>query len=253
MIDTHCHIDFEEFDDDREDVIKRAKDKLDHVIVSGYSNESNMKVLQLSKDYEGFIYPTFGFHPVSSQNASEEDLRIAHENIRNNLDSILAVGEVGMDYYYVTDKALRERQQEIFKSFLELANEYRVPIVMHVRDCEKKAVNIIDDYDDIPYFVFHCYGGSLKTAKRIMNRGDSYMSFSTMLCYSKHHQDLIEKIDLDYVLTETDSPYLAMTKEERNEPANVVKAVHKIAEIKNMDVSTVDEITTNNARKIFKI
>ena len=253
MIDTHCHIDFEEFDDDREDVIKRAKDKLDHVIVSGYSNESNMKVLQLSKDYEGFIYPTFGFHPVSSQNATEEDLKIAHENIRNNLDSILAVGEVGMDYYYVTDKALRERQQEIFKSFLELANEYRVPIVMHVRDCEKKAVNIIDDYDDIPYFVFHCYGGSLKTAKRIMNRGDSYMSFSTMLCYSKHHQDLIEKIDLDYVLTETDSPYLAMTKEERNEPANVVKAVHKIAEIKNMDVSTVDEITTNNARKIFKI
>lgn len=253
MIDTHCHIDFEEFDDDREDVIKRAKDKLDHVIVSGYSNESNMKVLQLSKNYEGFIYPTFGFHPVSSQNASEEDLRIAHENIRNNLDSILAVGEVGMDYYYVTDKALRERQQEIFKSFLELANEYRVPIVMHVRDCEKKAVNIIEDYDDIPYFVFHCYGGSLKTAKRIMNRGDSYMSFSTMLCYSKHHQDLIEKIDLDYVLTETDSPYLAMTKEERNEPANVVNAVHKIAEIKNMDVSTVDEITTNNARKIFKI
>ena len=253
MIDTHCHIDFEEFDDDRGDVIKRAKDKLDHVIVSGYSNESNMKVLQLSKDYEGFIYPTFGFHPVSSQNASEEDLKIAHENIRNNLDSILAVGEVGMDYYYVTDKALRERQQEIFKSFLELANEYRVPIVMHVRDCEKKAVNIIEDYDDIPYFVFHCYGGSLKTAKRIMNRGDSYMSFSTMLCYSKHHQDLIEKIDLDYVLTETDSPYLAMTKEERNEPANVVKAVHKIAEIKNMDVSTVDEITTNNARKIFKI
>ena len=253
MIDTHCHIDFEDFDDDREEVIKRAKDKLDHVIVSGYSNASNMEVLKLSKDYEGFIYPTFGFHPVSSQNAPEEDLKIAHKNIETYLDDILAIGEVGMDYYYVTDKALRERQQEIFRSFLELANEYKVPIVMHVRDCEKKAVNIIEDYDDIPYFVFHCYGGSLKTAKRIMNRDNSYMSFSTMLCYSKHHQDLIEKIDLDYVLTETDSPYLAMTKEERNEPVNVVKAVHKIAEIKNMDVSTVDEITTNNARKIFKI
>ena len=253
MIDTHCHIDFEDFDDDREDVIKRAKDKLDHVIVSGYSNDSNMKVLQLSRDYEGFIYPTFGFHPISSQNATEEDLRIAHENITNHLNDILAIGEVGMDYYYVTDKALRERQQEIFRSFLELANEFKVPIVMHVRDCEKKAVNIIEDYENIPYFVFHCYGGSLKTAKRIMNRDDSYMSFSTMLCYSKHHQDLIEKIDLDYVLTETDSPYLAMTKEERNEPANVVKAVHKIAEIKDMDVETVDEITTSNARKIFKI
>ena len=253
MIDTHCHIDFKDFDEDREDVIKRAKDKLDNVVVSGYSNDSNMDVLQLSKDYEGFIYPTFGFHPVSSQNATDEEISIAHQNIVNHLDEIVAIGEVGMDYFYVTDKILRERQQEIFTGFLELANEYKKPIVMHVRDCEKKAVNIIADYDDIPYFVFHCYGGSLKTAKRIMNMDNAYMSFSTMLCYSKQHQDLIEKIDLNYVLTETDSPYLAMTKEERNEPVNVVKAVHKIAEIKDIDVSIVDEITTNNARKIFKI
>lgn len=253
MIDTHCHIDFEDFDDDREDVIKRAKDKLDNVIVSGYSNDSNMKVLQLSKDYEGFIYPTFGFHPVSSQNATEEDIKTAHENIGKYLDEIVAVGEVGMDYFYVTDKALRERQQEIFTGFLKLADEYKKPIVMHVRDCEKKTVNIVADYENIPYFVFHCYGGSLKTAKRIMNMGNAYMSFSTMLCYSKQHQDLIRKIDLDYILTETDSPYLAMTKEERNEPANVVNAVYKIAELKDMDVSAVDEITTKNACKIFKI
>ena len=74
-----------------------------------------------------------------------------------------------------------------------------------------------------------------------------------MLCYSQQHQDLIKKIDLDYILTETDSPYLAITKEERNEPANVVNAVYKIAEIKDIDISTVDEVTTNNARKIFKI
>ncbi len=253
MIDTHCHIDFEDFDKDREEVIKRAKDKLDYVVASGYSIESNRDVLKLSQEYKGFIYPTFGFHPVSSQNCTNEELEEAHKYLIENLDNIVAIGEVGMDYYYVTDKELRERQQEIFRSFLEIANNHKVPIVMHVRDCEKKAVNIIEDYDDIPYFIFHCYGGSLKTAKRIMNRDDSYMSFSTMLCYSKHHQDLIEKIDLNYVLTETDSPYLAMTKEERNEPVNVVKAVHKIAEIKQMDVKVVDEITTNNARKIFKI
>ena len=253
MIDTHCHIDFEDYDNDREDVIKRAKDKLDFVIASGFNRQSNQNVLELSKEYEGFIYPTFGFHPVSSQNSTDEELNDAQNHLIDNLSDIVAVGEVGMDYYYVTDKALRERQQEIFTSFLNLANDHKVPIVMHVRDCEKKAVNIIEDYDDIPYFVFHCYGGSLKTAKRIMNKDNCFMSFSTMLCYSKHHQDLIEKIDLDYVLTETDSPYLAMTKEERNEPVNVVHAAKKIAEIKNMDLSTVDEITTNNARKIFKI
>ena len=253
MIDTHCHIDFKDFDSDREDVIKRAKDKLDYIVASGFDKTSNQNVLELSKEYEGFIYPTFGFHPVSSQNSTDEELKDAQEHLIDNLSDIVAVGEVGMDYFYVTDKALRERQQEIFTSFLNLANEYKTPIVMHVRDCEKKAVNIIQDYEDIPYFVFHCYGGSLKTAKRIMNMGNAYMSFSTMLCYSQQHQDLIKKIDLDYILTETDSPYLAITKEERNEPANVVNAVYKIAEIKDIDISTVDEVTTNNACKIFKI
>lgn len=253
MIDTHCHIDFEDFDEDRKDVIKRAQDKLDYVVASGFDKKSNENVLRLSKEYEGFIYPTFGFHPVSSQNSTNEEIEDAQKHLISNLDDIVAVGEVGMDYYYVSDKALRERQQEIFRSFLSLADEYKVPIVMHVRDCEKKAVNIIEDYDDIPYFVFHCYGGSLKTAKRIMNRDNCFMSFSTMLCYSQHHQDLVKKIDLDYILTETDSPYLAMTKEERNEPVNVVNAVHKLAEIKEIDVSIVDEITTTNARKIFKI
>ena len=253
MIDTHCHIDFEDYDNDREEVIKRAKKELDYVIASGFDIESNKKVLQLSNDYKNFIYPTFGFHPVSSQNSTDEELKEAQNHLLDNLSDIVAIGEVGMDYFYVTDKALRERQQEIFRSFLNLANEYKVPIVMHVRDCEKKTVNIIEDYDDIPYFVFHCFGGSLKTAKRIMNKDNCFMSFSTMLCYSKHHQDLIEKIDLNYVLTETDSPYLAMTKEERNEPVNVVRAVKKIAEIKDVDLSTVDEITTNNAKKIFKL
>ena len=253
MIDTHCHIDFKDFDSDREEVIKGAKDKLDYIVASGFDKKSNQNVLELSKENEGFIYPTFGFHPVSSQNSTDEELKEAQEHLIDNLSNIVAVGEVGMDYFYVTDKALRERQQEIFTSFLNLADEYNAPIVMHVRDCEKKAVNIIQDYEDIPYFVFHCYGGSLKTAKRIMNMGNAYMSFSTMLCYSQQHQDLIKKIDLDYILTETDSPYLAITKEERNEPANVVNAVYKIAEIKDIDISTVDEVTTNNARKIFKI
>ena len=124
---------------------------------------------------------------------------------------------------------------------------------MKVKKKKKKAVNIIENYDNIPYFVFHCFSGSLKTARRIMDKDNCYMSFSTMLCYSKQHQDLIENIDLDYILTETDSPYLAMTKEERNEPVNVVNAVRKISEIKDIDLSIVDETTTNNARKVFNL
>ena len=253
MIDTHCHIDFEEYDKDRDEVITRAKDKLDAVIVSGIGYESNQGVLDLSEEYKDFIYPSFGYHPVSSQKCSDEELRLAHEHLIENLDNIVAIGEVGMDYFYVKDKALREKQKEIFLSFIEIANEYKKPLLMHVRDCEKKALNIVEEYDNIPYIVFHCYSGSLKTAKRIMNHENYFMSFSTMLCYSEEHQNLIKNISLDHVLTETDSPYLAMTKEERNEPVNVVNAVKKIAEIQNKDVELVDTITTNNARKIFEI
>ena len=104
MIDTHCHIDFEEYDEDRNDVITRAKDKLDAVIVSGIGSESNQGVLALSDEYKNFIYPSFGYHPVSSQNCSDEELKQTHNHLIENLDNIVAIGEVGMDYYYVKDK-----------------------------------------------------------------------------------------------------------------------------------------------------
>lgn len=253
MIDTHCHIDFEDYNNDRTDVIKRAKEKLDAVINSGTNLEGNQTVLHLSKENEGFIYPTFGFHPVTSQECTAEELHEAQKHLIDNINDIVAIGEVGMDFFYVKDKSLRARQKEIFTSFIEIANDYKVPLLMHVRDCEKKALNLINEYEDLPYAVFHCFSGSLKTAKRIMEHDNYYMSFSTMLCYSQRHQELIKDIPLDHVLTETDSPYLAMTKEERNEPANVVKACEKIAEIKEMDLNTVDEITTNNAKRVFNI
>lgn len=253
MIDTHCHIDFEEYDKDREKVIKRAQEKLDAIIVSGISLKSNQSVLDLSVEYTSFIYPSLGFHPVSSQNCSEKELIYAQKHIIDNINNIVAIGEVGMDFFYVKDKALRQHQKDIFKSFIEIANDYKVPLLMHVRDCEKKALNLVLDYDDIPYIIFHCYGGSLKTARRITEQDNYYMSFSTMLCYSKKHQNLIENISLDHILTETDSPYLAMTKEERNEPVNVVNACKKIAEIQNVDLDIVDKITTQNAQKVFNI
>lgn len=253
MIDTHCHINFEEYDKDRTEVMKRAQDKLDAVIVSGTNIDENKYVLELSNEYKDFLYPTFGFHPVSSQNCTDEEVKEAQKHLIDNLENIVAIGEVGTDYFYVKDKALRERQKEIFKGFIEIANEHKKPLQMHVRDSEKKAFNLLEDYGNIPYCIFHCFSGSMKTAKRIMEKDNYYMSFSTMLAYSKKHQELIKDIPLEYILTETDSPYLAMTKEERNEPVNVSIAIEKIAEIKDVDVATVDEVTTKNAKKVFKV
>lgn len=253
MIDTHCHIDFDEFDSDREEVISRAREKLNAIVNSGYGLESNEKALALSKKYEGFVYPTFGFHPVSSQNSPQEEIDAAHKQMINHLDEILAVGEVGMDFFYCTDKAMRLRQQEIFMGFVELANEYKKPLLIHGRDCERKIFNLIQDYDDIPKVIFHCYGGSLKTARRMLDKDNYYISCSTMVCYSQRHQELFREIPIERILTETDSPYLAMTKDERNEPLNVQRAVNKLAELQDLDVAYVDETTEKNARKVFGI
>ncbi|WP_297982035.1 TatD family hydrolase [uncultured Methanobrevibacter sp.] len=253
MIDTHCHIDFDEFDSDREEVISRAREKLNAIVNSGYGLESNEKALALSKKYEGFVYPTFGFHPVSSQNSPQEEIDAAHKQMIDHLDEILAVGEVGMDFFYCTDKAMRLRPQEIFMGFVEIANEYKKPLLIHGRDCERKIFNLIQDYDDIPKVIFHCYGGSLKTARRMLDKDNYYISCSTMVCYSQRHQELFREIPIERILTETDSPYLAMTKDERNEPLNVQRAVNKLAELQDLDVAYVDETTEKNARKVFGI
>lgn len=252
MIDTHCHVDFKDFNEDRDKVIQRAKDNLTAIVNSGTSYEGNQSALKLANKYKDFIYPSFGYHPVSSADSTDEYLNMAQNHLIKNLDNIVAIGEVGMDFFYVKDKAMRNKQREIFISFVEIANEYKAPLLIHARDCEKKAFNIVKEYDDIPNIVFHCFSGSLKTARRILDK-DYYISFSTMVCYSKRHQDLVKEIPLNNILTETDSPYLAMTKEERNEPANVIKTAKKIAELQNVDLATVDEVTTNNAKKVFNI
>lgn len=251
MIDTHCHLNFEEFDDEREEIIKDCKDKLTAVINSGTSLEHNIATLKLAQEEKDFIYPSLGFHPVSSADFSEDEIKLAQDHIIENIDKIAAIGEVGMDFFYVKDKAARERQKVIFRSFAELAQEYEKPIIIHSRDADKKALNIITEYS-IPDVVFHCYGGSLKTAKRIMDE-DYYMSFSTMLCYSKRHQELAKEIPLEYILTETDSPYLSPLNDGKNKPYNVIYTGQKLAEINEMEFSEVEKITENNARKVFNM
>lgn len=253
MIDTHCHIDFEDYDQDREEVIKRAQDTLDAIVNSGVNEISNPNVLKLHNKYPDFIYPSFGYYPVASHKKSDQEVKKAQEYLIDHLDDYVAIGEVGMDYYFVRDKAERKRQRKIFISFVEIANEYKKPLLIHARDCDKKALNIVNDYENIPYVVFHCFSGSKKTSKRIAEHANYFMSFSTMVCYSQHHQDLAEIVPVESMLTETDSPFLALTKEERNEPAFVIRGAKKISEIKDIDMEYIDEVTTNNAKKVFGI
>ncbi|MDP1552619.1 MAG: TatD family hydrolase [Methanobacteriaceae archaeon] len=252
MIDTHCHLDFKDFNKNRDEVIKRAKHKLTCIINSGATLGGNRRVLKLSKEHEKFIYPSLGFHPVDSARSDQSVIEQVIEEMDENIGQAVAIGETGMDYHHVKDNDGRKRQEKIFHQFTRLAQEYELPLIIHARDSEERAFNIVKKYKSIPEVIFHCYSGSLDTARKIIEEG-YYTSFSTMIVFSKHHQMLAEEIPLQNILTETDSPYLSPFKGKKNEPSFLEEAINKIAEIKKKKFSQIDKATEKNARKVFDI
>jgi TatD DNase family protein len=252
MMDTHCHVDFKEFNRDRDQVIKRAQKNLTAIINSGASLGGNRRTLELLEKYEGFLYATLGFHPV---NASKTDSSVIEEVIREinlNVDNAVAIGETGLDFHHTKNNQGRKRQINVFESFIDLAIEHELPVVIHARDAERKALDIINKYPSIEDVIFHCYGGNIDTAKIIIAEG-YYISFSTVICFSKHHQNLLKDIPISNILTETDSPYLSPFKGKRNEPSFVEEAVKTIAYGKSMSTKEVSDITERNAKNVFRI
>ena len=252
MIDTHCHIDFKEYNKNREEIMDRAQQKLNAIINSGASLGGNRRTLKFMDEYKGFLYPTLGFHPSNASKADYNIIEQALDEIKNNLDKIVAIGETGLDYHELNNDKNKERQIKVFKTFIELANEYKLPLVIHARDAEKDALDMVMKYSSIPEVIFHCYGGDAETANNIVDQG-YYLSFSTIICFSKEHQTIIEEQPISNMLTETDSPYLSPFKGLRNEPSFVEEVIKKIADIKSLSTNKVDKITEKNAKKIFGI
>jgi len=252
MIDTHCHVDFKDFNKTREEVIKRAKKELTSIINSGATLGGNRRTIQLVKDHKNFIHGTLGFHPVNAAKAESVVLENVQKEIISNLDQAVALGETGLDFYHTNDLEGKRKQENVFKSFIELASEYEMPLVIHARDSEKRAFGLVKKYSEIPNIVFHCYSGDDTTAQEIIEEG-YFISVSTMICFSSHHQNLVKDLPLSSIITETDSPYLSPFKGKKNEPAYVKEAINKIAEIKGINFDKVDKLTEKNAKKVFRI
>jgi TatD DNase family protein len=252
MIDTHCHVDFKEYNKNRNEVMKRAKDKLNAIINSGASLGGNRRTLNLQDEYSGFLYSTLGFHPSKASKADQSIIKQALDEINNNIDLAVGIGETGLDYYENTDTNVQKKQINLFQTFIELSEEYELPLIIHARGAEKKAFEMVKKASSIDNVIFHCYGGDVETAELIVLEG-YYISLSTIVCFSEHHQELAEKIPISNMLTETDSPYLSPFKGIRNEPAFVEEAVKVIANKKSISIGEVDRKTEKNAKKIFKI
>ena len=247
MIDSHAHITSENYDNIDEIVEEIKNNGVIAVLNAADRIDTSYEVLELSKKYNNFLFPCIGIHPESVE---EIDKIGEIENLIKN-NKIYAIGEIGLDYYYTKEN--KDKQIELFNKQLDLAEKYDLPIVVHTRE------SIQDVYDVLKKRklkgVIHCFNGSYEMAKLFIKLGYKLGIGGVLTFKNSKLHELIEKIDLENILIETDSPYLSPEpfRGKKNIPSNVYYVAKKIAEIKEISVEKVIEITSKNSVQIFDI
>ncbi len=252
FIDTHAHLDFDRFSKDRDKVIKDAYAiGVKRIINVGADMGSSQNSVELAQDYD-FIYASIGVHPHDAEGFSAKDYDTLKE--LSKADKVVAVGEIGLDYYY--DNSPRQIQQEAFKQQLELAQEVNLPIIIHSRDAKEDTLKILKESAKELTGVMHCYAYDLKTANEVIDLG-FYLAFGGVITFNNATdlRGVVEEIPLDKILIETDAPYLTPTpyRGKRNESKYVKEVAKKIAEIKDITLEEVAEVTTKNAKELFDL
>ena len=245
LIDTHCHLEYKEYDD-LDSIIKNMDG---YMIASGYNDSTNLEVIELVNKYDN-VYGVIGLHPEEVDNVTDNSFKIIEDNINN--PKILGIGEIGLDYYYVKDN--KDKQIDLFKKQIELAEKYNKPIVVHSRDAAQDTYNILKDIKvkcDI-----HCFSYGYEMACEFVKLGFR-LGIGGVLTFknSKNLKGIVEKLDLDNFLLETDSPYLSPEpfRGKKNNPSNCLYVARKIAEIKSMDVEEVINKLNKNAIEQFDL
>lgn len=241
LIDTHCHI-YSEYYDDIDEVIERSiNDGVSMIIVNGVDRKSNEEILKLVKKYD-IVYGALGIHPDQCEKVSNEDFMFIEEHI--NDDKIVAVGEIGLDYHYDLDK---DMQKELFKKQLDIASKYNKPVIIHSRDSIQETYNILKKYKIKG--IMHCYSGSVEMAREF-NKLGYLIGVGGIVTFKNAVKliDVIKSVDLKYIVVETDSPYLTPEpyRGKRNEPKYIKIIMEKICDIKGIEYKDLcDTIRTN--------
>ena len=251
-IDTHSHIFDEQFSSDREEVIKRITEaNISKAMIVGFSKDTNQLALELALKYD-FLYPTIGYHPSEANEISSDDILYLEEMINNN--KIYAIGECGLDYYWVNDN--KDKQKWLFEEQIALALKYNLPLVIHCRDAVSDVYEILKQYNGKVKFVMHCYSGSVEMAREFIKLG-GYISLGGPVTFknAKTPKEVAVNIPLDRLMIETDCPYLAPMpyRGKRNEPAYVRYVLNEIANIREMDLEELELKLDDNSIKFFNL
>jgi len=246
LVDVHCHLNFKDYDKDRDEVIKRAEKLNMTIIDSGTELKDNKKSLELSKKYS-IVKSSFGLYPLHGIKLNEKKLNEELNFIKENKNNIIAIGEIGLDKSI--EKHDIKKQIEIFKKVLTLAEKIKKPVIIHSRKAEEECINILETFKT-KNIIMHCFGGNFKLVKRIQDN-DWFFSIPTNIVRLLHFQKIVEQTSTSQLLTETDSPYLSPYKDKRNEPSFVVETIKKISEIKKLEKEEVKKIIYMNFQKVF--
>jgi len=264
LIDTHCHIDEEAFAEDREEVIARQREAgVEAMIVPGVNTASIATVLDVCHAHRGFCYPALGLHPEDVKADWQEQLATVENAIRAHRDELVAVGEIGLDYYW--DKTYKEEQKEVFRRQLLLARELDLPVILHNRDATEDILTIVKEIHPLRG-VFHCFSGSKETAEIILNMG-LYLGIGGVLTFknSKLGDALAELNNssitnhrlpiINRLLLETDAPYMAPVphRGKRNESRLMIHVAERLAQVFDCPVEEVIAATSRNAKRLFRL
>ncbi|RJX16185.1 TatD family deoxyribonuclease [Candidatus Bathyarchaeota archaeon] len=250
MIDIHCHLTFKQYDEDREKVIEDAKKFLKALITSGTEPEDSKKTLVLAEKYPKFVYVTLGLHPIHVPELTGKQIEEYMEFIKINKNKIVGIGEIGLDYYWIKDSVKIQKTKEVFVEFLSLAKELNLPVVLHFRQALEEGFKLVTQ-NNVKEAIFHCFSGKKGLAQEIVNQ-NYYISIAPNIFRSKNIKKVAKTIPLEKILTETDSPFLAV-EGEKNFPQNVKFVVEKIAEERKISPIEVEKIVDKNASKIFRL
>lgn len=246
--DTHCHIFSENYSQDKVlELIEHAKNQgVTKIINNGTDSRTNREVLLLSQKYEN-IYPAIGIHPEVTEYIEDDYIFI-----ENNISSIVAIGEIGLDYHY--DNIDKELQRKIFKRQLDIAQKQNKPVIIHSRGATKDTIDILKEFPGLKGII-HCFTGSLETADEYIKMGFKLGMNGVITFKNSKFRDILKNIPLESIVLETDSPYLSPepVRGTRNEPANIVHIAKFIAEVKGITVDELSKITEKNVEDIFDI
>ena len=253
LVDSHGHILDKCFENDLNDVVKRAKENgVNKIICSAYNLFSSKRAVELSHQFAE-VYSTVGLHP---ENVLDDDFENSFDKFANLAkdEKCVAIGEIGLDYHFTTET--KDLQKLIFDRQISFANELSLPVVVHSRDAMGDTIEILQNNTPKRESLLHCYGGSIESAKILIKLGFSF-SFGGVVTFknAKNVVEVVRQLPVEKILLETDCPYMtpAPFRGQRNEPKNVVYVADAIARIKGMTIEEVAKITTENAKRVFGI